>query len=201
MRDAGTTTLQACLNRVRRGDAAAPSDLLAASQGRLRLLARRMLRGYPRVGRWESADDILQDAQVRLHRALAAVPVADVLDYLRLAAWHIRHVLIDAVRRHYGPYGVGANHATPDPAGGGGPVATDPPAADDPGGLAGWAEFHAQVERMPGDLRTVFDALWYHGLGLGETAGMLGVSVSTVQRRWTAARLWLRESFRGELPV
>ena len=201
MKDAGTTTLQACLVRVRRGEEAARAELLARSQSRLRLLVRRMLRGYARVGRWEGVDDILQEAQVRLYHALAAVPITGVLDYVRLASWHIRHVLIDAARRHSGPWGAGAHYRTPDPAGLDRPPAESQAAGDDPAAVAGWGEFHARVGRMPDDLRVVFDALWYHGLGLEETAGLLGVSVSTVQRRWAAARLWLRDSFRGDPPV
>ncbi len=37
--------------------------------------------------------------------------IPDTLDYFRLAAATIRRELIDLSRRHFGPHGIGANHA------------------------------------------------------------------------------------------
>jgi RNA polymerase sigma factor (sigma-70 family) len=201
MRDAGTTTLQACLNRIRRGDVAARSDLIALSQERLRLLSRRALRRNPRVRRWETFEDVMQEAQIRLCQALATVSLDSVLDFLRLAAWHIRNVLIEAARKHYGPRGIGMNHATPEVGPQAAPLGEPTAVLEDPSNLAAWAELHEHVQRMPEELRTVFDLVWYHGVEHLVAAELLGVSVSTVQRRWTQARLWLRKCFRGELPV
>jgi RNA polymerase sigma factor (sigma-70 family) len=59
--------------------------------------------------------------------------------------------------------------------------------------LAAWAEFHARVEGLPAEERDAFDLLWYHQLTHAEAAELLGVSESTVRRRWTAARLRLRD--------
>jgi RNA polymerase sigma-70 factor (ECF subfamily) len=44
----------------------------------LRLLAPKMLRGYPSVRRWKIPDDLLQNAMLRLHRAMAEVRLQSV---------------------------------------------------------------------------------------------------------------------------
>jgi RNA polymerase sigma factor (sigma-70 family) len=201
MRDAGTTTLQACLDRICVGDVSARADLLAYSQERIRRLTMRVLRSFPKVRRWESGDDLFQEVQIRLFNALKDVSVNSVLDYVRLASWHIRNVLIDLTRKYWGPQGVGTKHATPDEDSDVWAIRSTPAELDDPAKLAVWAEVHETIQRMPDEFRTVFDLLWYHGLAHDEAAEILEVSISTVQRRWMAARLWLRRSFRGELPV
>ena len=42
--------------------------LLSHAAGRLERLARMMLRGYPRLRRWEETGDVLQNALLRLDR-------------------------------------------------------------------------------------------------------------------------------------
>src|SRR5262249_2175707 len=96
---------------------------------RLRNLARKMLKGYPNVRRWEQTDDVLQNAVIRLHRALQQLTVQTPLDFFRLAALNIRRELLDMAKHYYGPHGPGAHHATWGPAPPG-PAATPPgPAA------------------------------------------------------------------------
>ena len=45
-------------------------------------------------------------------------------------------------------------------------------------------EFHERVEQLPEEERTVFDLLFYQGLTHPGVAHALGVSESTVKRRW-----------------
>ncbi len=196
-------SLQECLDRLRQGDSSAREALLRTSQQRLLLLTRKMLRQYPGVRRWEETDDVFQQVLVRLDRMLDTVPVTTVRDYLRLAAMHIRHVLIDLARHYYGPQGLGAHHATPPgplhPLGG----QWTPDNADssgDPGKLAAWGEFHERIQQLPDEQREVFDLLWYHGLTQEEAAELLRVSLSTVKRRWLTARVKLADSLGGEFP-
>jgi RNA polymerase sigma-70 factor (ECF subfamily) len=204
MTSPNTAQLQDCLDRLRLGDDSARQALLQHSQERLRLLTRKMLRKFPGVRRWEETDDVFQNVLVRLDRLLRETPVGTVLDYLRLASTHIRRELIDLARHHFGPRGGGANLATP-PAGAGGPEgllekATRPEAANESGELAGWAELHQQIDRLAGPEKEVFGLLWYQGLTQEEAAALLGVSLSTVKRRWQAARLHLMEAFGDEFP-
>jgi RNA polymerase sigma-70 factor (ECF subfamily) len=163
-----------------------------------------MLRGYPRLKRWEQTDDVLQSALVRLHRALQQVTPASLRDFYRLASAQIRRELIDLVRHHYGPRGPGRRHAS----NAGQPESHDaaPPAyeraesGEGPGSLAAWGEFHEQAHALPEEEREVFDLVWYQGLPYGEAAALLGVSSKTVMRRWHAACLRLSEVLGGDLP-
>src|SRR5262245_62623942 len=107
-----TVQIQAWLDRLRGGDESARCELLGCACERLRNLARKMLRGYPNVRRWEQTDDVLQTAVIRLHRALQQVPVQTSLDFFRLAALNIRRELLDLARHYYGPQGQGAHHAS-----------------------------------------------------------------------------------------
>jgi RNA polymerase sigma-70 factor (ECF subfamily) len=199
-----TTVVQAQIDRLRAGDPTAREELLTATCERLRRLTRKMLKGYPGVRRWEETDDVLQNAMLRLCRALIDVTPPTALDYFRLAAVQVRRELLDLARHYYGPQGQGAHHASHAPvddSAGGRPQA--PEMADqthDPSRLAAWCEFHRQVQDLPDKEREVFELVWYQGLTQSEAALVLEVSEPTVQRRWTSARLRLHEKLQGRIP-
>lgn len=94
-----------------------------------------MFHGYPNLRRWEQADDVFQNSMVRLHRAMAEVPVESVRHFFNLAAVQVRRELLDLAKHHFGPEGGGANHHT------------DGQPADDEGGT-----LHQNAEE-PDDLR------------------------------------------------
>jgi RNA polymerase sigma-70 factor (ECF subfamily) len=196
--------VQGWLDRLRAGDESARNELLNCACERLTRLTRKMLKGYPRLKRWEQTDDVLQNAALRLHRALGQVRPAGPADFFRLAALSIRRELLDLAKHYYGPHGQGANHASLGAGreSEGGPQGSlEPPAAtDDPGRLAAWTEFHSQVDRLPEEERTVFDLLWYQELSQAEAAVLLQVSARTVKRRWQSARLKLHQALEGRLP-
>ena len=200
-----TLHIQACLDRIRGGDAAARGELLSCACDRLRNLARKMLKGYPNVRRWEQTDDVLQNAALRLHRTLQQLPVGTARDFFRLAALHIRRELLDLARHYYGPQGQGAHHTSWDPDGSATAQDDSGPAApadlsQEPSRLAAWGEFHEQIGALPDEEREAFDLLWYQGLSQAEAAELLHVSERTVKRRWLSARLALREALQGEIP-
>jgi RNA polymerase sigma-70 factor (ECF subfamily) len=198
MTPSSTARLQSCLDRLQAGEDAARAELLQTAAGRLDRLARKMLRDYPGVRRWEETGDVCQNAVLRLHRALADVAPATVRDFFRLAAVQIRRELIDLARRYAGPHGLGRHHVTPN-----GPdaVAPEPPdETHDPANLAAWGEFHRRIDALPPDDRELFDLLWYQDLSQVEAAALLGLSERTLRRRWQAARLRLHEALRGDLP-
>jgi RNA polymerase sigma-70 factor (ECF subfamily) len=198
MAETSTTQLQNCIERLKAGDPTARDELLKHSCERLRRLARRMLQDFTRVKRWEDTDDVLQNALLRLVRALQAVPPASVQEFFRLAATQIRRELLDLARRYYGPEGLGRKHESD--AGGGVAAALPYEPANttfDPSRLAAWSEFHQRIEALPSEERVVFDLLWYQGLTRAEAAAVLGVSEATVKRRWLAARLRLQDDLPG----
>jgi RNA polymerase sigma-70 factor (ECF subfamily) len=84
--DDHSTQIQRCIDRLRAGDHTARDELLAQASERLTRLTRKMLRDFPRVHRWEQTDDVLQNAVLRLGRALGEVQPATVAEFFRLAA-------------------------------------------------------------------------------------------------------------------
>jgi RNA polymerase sigma factor (sigma-70 family) len=198
-----TTRIQLQLDRLRAGDPSARDELLNIACDRLSRLARKMLRGYPGVRRWEQTDDVLQNAVMRLCRALKDVQPGSVRSFINLAAVQIRRELIDLARHYDGPEGPGRHHASRAGSGGSGPLPGPPEAAndtDDPARLALWTEFHEQVGALPDHEKEVFDLLWYHGLAQAEAAALLGVTERVVKYRWRSARLKLHQMLGGRLP-
>ena len=203
-REDHTTVIQGCIDRLRGGDESARAALLDCAAGRLARLARKMLKGYPGVARWEQGDDVAQNALIRLDRALRAVTPPTARDFFRLAAAQVRRELIDLARHYQGPRGLGAHHATRagrgDSADGVAAVAA-PETTYDPGRLAAWAEFHAAVAALGEGDRELFDLLWYQGLTQAEAAALLGVTERTVNSRWLAARVRLGDTLGGQFPI
>lgn len=191
-----TTQLHLWLDQWRQGHAEARTEIIERACDRLRLLTRRMLRGYPGVRRWSETDDVLQGAMIRLHRSLVEVRPESVRQFFGLAATQIRRELLDLARHHYGPEGNGANHHTD----GGEAVRSRPDLHGEPDSLAAWSAFHEHVEALPDEQREVFNLLWYEGQSQPEAAAVLGVSLATLKRRWQSARLLLHQSLKDEAP-
>ena len=200
--DAGNTTLQRLLDNACLHQPDAYRELLLRACERLRLLARKRLRGFPALRRWVETDDLLQSAMLRLHRCLGEMTPATVKDFFGLAALQIRRELLDLQRNFFGPEGEGANHHT-DAVG---------RAADDEGGPlraaaeeeempVAWDHFHELVESLPADEKAVVDLLFIHDLTQEEAAQVLGCSLRTVKRRWQTARIRFQQAIeKGDGP-
>jgi RNA polymerase sigma-70 factor (ECF subfamily) len=184
-----TTQLQHWLELARRGDVNARDAVLAHACDRLRSLTHKMLRGFPRVRRWSETDDVLQNALLRLHRALAEVQPESARQFYGLAAQQIRRELLDLAKHFYGAEGIGAKHQSDDGQG----VKAKPAETVRPETLETWTRFHEHVEKLPEEEREVVALLWYDGLSQPEAASVLGISLATLKRRWQAARLRLYE--------
>lgn len=193
--------IQKWLDRVREGDEAARDSLFEAASQRLTRLAKKMLRDYPGVSRWEESEDVLQNALMRLDRALRNSTPPTTRDFFRLAAAVIRRELIDLSRHYQGPEGMGAHHISLADNSSGPRFEGGGDTTFDGGKLALWTEFHARVERLPDEDRALFDLLWYQGLSQSEAAPLLGMHVRQVSRRWMSLRLELAEALGGQLPV
>jgi RNA polymerase sigma-70 factor (ECF subfamily) len=197
-----TARLQHWLDRMRDGDDQARNDLFAHAAERLRRLTSRMLRRFPALRRWEQTDDVLQNATLRLHRALAEMRPDSARHFYNLAAVQIRRELVDLARHHFGPQGQAAHHHTEAglaPAEEG-TLEQEPGDTEEPDTLEGWTRFHEAVETLPEEEREVFNLLWYEGLDQPGAAEVLGVGLRTVKRRWQKARLLLYETLHGEAP-
>lgn len=196
--NADTGQLQNCIERLRQGHAGAGDELIRHACARLQRLARKMLRGFPSVKRWEDTDDVFQNAAVRLCKALQDAPPTDVRGFFGLAALLIRRELLDLSRHHYGPQGGGANHASHENRDGSGGAVEKSDITYEPAALARMTELHRQIDGLPTDEREVFDLLWYQELPQAEAAALVGVSVPTIKRRWLSARRRLRKLLGAE---
>ncbi len=190
---ASDTTIQRLLNDASVQQDEAHGELLLRSCDRLRVLAGKGLRGFPALRRWVETDDVLQQAMLRLHRALQQVRPSTVGEFFGLAGLQIRRELHDLHRHHFGPEGVGANHHTD----GHGKAADDAngpllAVAGDVVMPVGWDRFHELVEALPEDERAVVDCLFVNDLTQEETAQVLGLSLRSVKRRWQSARIRLQ---------
>lgn len=179
----------------------ARAALVGIAADRMQALARRMLTGSPQVRRWTETDDVVQNAMVRLYRALGGMVPNDPQHFVRLAALQVRRELIDLTRRLRNPESLAANHDTnviP-----GGTHRVDGAAAgevDGPARLAEWTRFHETVDALPDDERSLFGMVWYLGLTQEEIADVLGCSPRTVRRRWDEAKRAFTMAFRDEPP-
>jgi RNA polymerase sigma-70 factor (ECF subfamily) len=194
-----STYLQHLLDLHQAGHDSARAGLLQHALERLQQVARRMFRCHPDWRALHETDDVLQEALLRLHRALAEVRPGAVRAFFALAARQIRWVLLDLARKAaaghrpvYTGHAVPSSRAEPD-----GPEDAD----GGPSDLLEWTEFHKKIEDLPADEREMFDLLFYEGLSQEEAGLLLGVSVRTVKRRWQQARLLLRAALRGSWPA
>jgi RNA polymerase sigma-70 factor (ECF subfamily) len=202
MSDNQSTILQQHLDRLQAGDLSARDGLLRHAAANLQRLVRRMLGDYPGVRRWEDADDVGQNAAVRLWKSLEEVRPATTRDFYRLAALQVRRELLDLARRYGGPNGLGARHDSVAPRGETSAGLAEPGTSTlDPGRLAQWTEFHRLVDELPEPLHEVFDLLYYQDLPHAKAAALLDVSEPTLRRRWLEARLLLQQKLKSEPPA
>jgi RNA polymerase sigma-70 factor (ECF subfamily) len=192
--DVPTASLHDMLRRFQGGDEAALDELMRRTGERLQRLAGKMLRGFATVNAREQANDVLQNALVRLTRALREVRPPSTADFFRLAAEQIRRELLDLARYHRRRAGVNE----PFPSAPFDPADHHTPEASD---LDSWQALHEAVEGLPDNLREVFTLTFYHGRTQAELAELLGLSDRQVRRLWRDACLRLNEVLDGNLPA
>ena len=187
-----TQRLQGWLDRLQAGDAAAQDELLRQIGGRLERLARKMIRRFPGVRRWADTGDVLQNATLRLLRALREVRPANTREFFSFAAEQMRRELLDLAKHFFGPQGEGANHASfcePQQ----GRAATveplDPADAED---LDRWWAFHQAVEQLPPEEREVMGLAFYHRWTHAQITELFQVDERTIRRRWQSACVKLK---------
>jgi RNA polymerase sigma factor (sigma-70 family) len=201
-----TAVLQGHLQRALTGDGQARQRLLELTRDRLMAHARRLLHGrYARLEPFAQTDDVVQQLFLKILRNqdrfwvnAHGEPLQSLAEFFgHTSAW-MRDVLCDLLRKEYGRDDSRPAALPLDS----GPSDTKPryePSSDtlDAEKLRRWTEFHEAVARLPDDLRSVFDLLWYQGLTQAEAAALLGVAVPTVKLRWMKARLQVQQALGG----
>ena len=200
-----STYMHVLVSEFQKGDLAASNELFLLMQKRMQGMARRMLRRYPRVGRWVQEEDIVQEAMLRLLRALRSIQPETMRSFYGLAAEQIRRELIDLTRKLFGPEGPGSNYESHLYLNDSGQQASPPAEPIAPSEtleeLERWNALHQAVEELDLDLREVFSLTFYHGWGQREIAELMQVDERTVRRRWRRAVLQLSDRLGGQLPT
>jgi RNA polymerase sigma-70 factor (ECF subfamily) len=190
-----TSQLQPLLDRANQGDDSARQQLVGRAYQRLSYLARRMLHcDFPRLKRAHGTGSLVQEAAIGILKALSKVRPPTVRDFFRLAAQHIRWVLLDWAR-NLPPETLPLDFGVNDP-----PAPADcQPGNDstDPEWRAAWVELHQQAEELPPEEREVFDLVGYLGWTPAEAARSLDLSPRTVRYRWKKACLMLADRVKG----
>jgi RNA polymerase sigma factor (sigma-70 family) len=181
-----TTVMHHLLDRVKTGDETAFNTLLKNLAAPLELIARRMLKRFPRIARWSDPEDVLQNASLRLMRALRDVRPGSMREMYAFATTLMRRELLDMAKSFYGKQGIGANHASV------GAKADDlsptpTRSTEEDSDFEKWVAFHEEMEKLPVEEREVIGLAFYHGLNQAEIAEVFQVSERTVQRRWQSA--------------
>jgi RNA polymerase sigma factor (sigma-70 family) len=192
-----------CLEKLAAGDDSARVKLLEICDARLRELAHRLLGRFAKVRRWDDTGDVSQGAALRLYRALGETVPDSPRGLMGLMATVIQRELIDLARRHAGPMSYAANHETNVHRLDSGNAFHVDEAADlsdqrEELPLDRWEAFHAAVEALPDEHREVFKLVWYLGADQRTAADTLGMSLTTVGRRWREAREMIRDRIGNE---
>jgi len=197
-----TVELHELVEKLQGGDTRARDELIRRTQLQLEHLARKMLHRFPGVHRWEQTADVLQNALVRLLRALQAVRPDSTRGFFALAAEQLRRELLNLAEHYRGPRNFAANHAsnalahgTGDSEGTRGVEPATP--LDD---LDRWTGFHEAIVTLPDHEREVVQLVFYNGYTQVEIAKLVQIDERTVRRRWQSGCLKLNEMLKGELP-
>jgi RNA polymerase sigma-70 factor (ECF subfamily) len=192
-----TELIDGLLQRLRQGESSAVNDLLHHAGVRLEHLTRKMLGSFGSVRRHEQTGDVLQNALIRLNRALQDTVPDDARHFFRLAALQIRRELIDLARRYKGKGALSFDAGGDEDRSAVGHDLAPSEHTNDPRKVAEWTEFHRLVQELPDKEREVVDLLLYNGLSQQEAAETMQVDVRSIKRYWQRARLALFEKLQG----
>ena len=166
----------------------------------MRGLAHRMLRTFPTVRRWDETDDVIQNAAMRLYRALGDTVPRDARGFSGLTAVQIRRELLDLAKKHAGAESHAANHETNCRLVDGEyrvKIDDAQDRAEPADHLERWTRLHEAAAELPDDERELFHLVWYLGMQQQEASTLLGCSVRTVKRRWDSAKSLLAHAVSG----
>jgi RNA polymerase sigma-70 factor (ECF subfamily) len=198
--DQNEIRLHACLERLARGEPEARDELIAIACDRMRGLAHRMLRTFPTVRRWDETEDVVQNAAMRLYRALGDTVPRDARGFSGLASLQIRRELLDLAKKYAGPESFAANQETNCRFRDGAYRAKIDDAQDrteSSDQLERWTRLHEAAATLPEEERELFHLVWYLGMQQEAVSTLLGCSVRTIKRRWESAKSLLADAVSG----
>ncbi len=172
-----------CLRRLRAGETRAADELLPLVYDELRAIAAARLR-QERINHTLQPTALVHEAYLKLVDQRDAI-VEDRAHFIAVAAEAIRRILIDharsrqAAKRQAPGAGVSVHDELAAPA--------DEPAVD----YLALDEALRRLAQLNERQAKVVELRFFGGLGVEETARVLGVSENTVKGDWRVARAWL----------
>jgi RNA polymerase sigma factor (TIGR02999 family) len=181
--DSGGEKVTVILNAIRKGEARAGDELLAAVYAELRRIAGgKMARERP--GHTLQATALVHEAWLRLGEQTFENRV----HFFAAAAEAMRRILVERARRKASPkHGAGAEHCDVSDLEIVSPLAND-------GELLAVHEALAEFAQHDARKAELVKLRYFTGLSFEEAAEVLGVSVITAKRDWAYARAWLHHA-------
>lgn len=174
-----------------KGDEAALNELIPLVHDELRRIARRCM-ARERPGHSLNASALVNEAYLRLID-LQHVNWQNRAHFLAMSARLMRRILVDIARsKGYQKRGGGAVRVTFDHA-----LAVTDERGEDLVALDDALRALAEVDDRKA---RVIELRFFGGLTIEETASVLKVSVDTVMRDWTVAKVWLLRELRDQRP-
>ncbi len=169
------------------GDEAAFQRLIPVVHAELRRIALRHM-GHERNGHTLQPTALVNEAYLKLID-IHHVQWQDRAHFFAMSSRVMRRVLVDAARaRGYQKRGAGAHRVTLDEE----RVGAKEPAAD----VVALDDALTALAVIDERKSQVVEMRYFGGLSIEETAEAIGVSVRTVKRDWTMAKLWLARELR-----
>ncbi len=179
MAEGGPIAMQ--LRQARGGDVAALDRLLPLIYEELKRIARGLMRGE-RENHTLQTTALVHEAWLRM-RGQDAAEVGDRLYFYSLAATMMRRVLVNHARdRAAQKHGDGLDHLS---------LSAAESVAAEGFDLLGLHAALDALARLDPRQASVVEMRYFAGLELAEIAELLAISLATVKRDWTMARLWL----------
>jgi RNA polymerase sigma factor (TIGR02999 family) len=169
------------------GDAEALNRLMEIVYPKIRRIAHQHL-GSRRADRSLESTALANEAYLKLVRA-GGIRCESRVHFMALCSQIIRRILVDhARRRGFAKRGGAALHVTFDEA----LVQTQSRSVD----MLALDQALDELARIDGRKSRVVELRYFGGLGIEETAEVLGISVGTAKRDWRMARAWLISTLR-----
>ena len=169
------------------GDRNALEDLIPVVYAELRRLAHHYMRGE-RSGHSLRTTALVHEAYLRLVDC-ERMQWQNRAHFFALSGQLMRRILVDNARRHNLKRGAGVQHLSLDEA-----AVLDGNKAPD---LVALDDALNALGRVDPRKVQVVEMRYFGGLSMEETAGVLKVSLITVRRDWSAARIWLYRELTG----
>lgn len=189
MQPKATREITRLLDLASEGDEPARSELIRRLYDELKKVARRQLATWP-PGHTLQATDLLHEVYTGLFEGPGEGGWSGRRHFFRAAATAMRHLLVDHARRKSAEKRGGVRLRIP--------LEEVAPGIADPGGdeLIELNDAVDQLTRVDAERGQIAELRLFGGFSCAEIADNLALPLRTVERRWEAAKAWMKDRLR-----